>query len=268
MGRINLNGIHLNFESIRVEDPVSDTILLFLHEALGSIVQWKSFPMELCKSLRLNGIVYERQGHGKSDAMTSKRNSRYLHEYAFVELPAFINTLFSADQKIILVGHSDGGTIALLYAAHFPKKIEGVITMAAHVINEAETVAGIAPAVKAYQEGKLNRLGEFHGEKTDDLFYAWADTWNTPEFKMWNIIDEISNLNVPVLAIQGAKDQYGTKKQLNLIKEHVNGNCTTVLIPDCGHHPHLEKSAETTYEIMNWKQILDEQFNRTLFIKS
>jgi pimeloyl-ACP methyl ester carboxylesterase len=207
MARVNINGIKLNFESIRVENPVSDTLIIFLHEALGSIPQWRSFPNQLCATLRLNGLVYERQGHGQSDALINKRESNYLHDYALKELPVFIETLVSPEQKIILVGHSDGGTIALLYAAAYPKQIKGVVTMAAHVINEPETIAGIAPAVEAYEAGKLEKLSHFHGEKTDTLFYAWANTWDSLEFKRWNICSDIISLTAPLLAIQGSKDQ-------------------------------------------------------------
>lgn len=252
MGLIKLNGVRLNFESIRVDEPISDTILLFLHEALGSIPQWRNFPITLCKQLKMNGIVYERQGHRHSDPLINERNKDYLHEYALQELPQFIEALFSSDQKIILVGHSDGGTIALLYAAAFPKKIQGVITMAAHVINEPETIAGILPAVQAYQSGKLSKLQDFHGEKTEFLFYAWANTWNSAEFKDWDITKEISNSVVPILALQGSKDQYGTLQQLNLIQENISGDCEIKLIPDCGHHPHLEKMNVTIELIHNW----------------
>jgi pimeloyl-ACP methyl ester carboxylesterase len=252
MGRIKLNGVGLNFESIRVDQPVSETVLLFLHEALGSIPQWRNFPSALCKQLQINGIVYERQGHGHSDPLINERNKNYLHEYALQELLQFIEALFSYDQKIILVGHSDGGSIALLYAAAFPRRIQGVITMAAHVINEPETIAGILPAVHAYQAGKLSKLQDFHGEKTEFLFYAWANMWSSDEFKDWDIKKEISNSVVPILALQGSKDQYGTLQQLNLIHENVCGDCEIKLIPDCGHHPHLEKMNETIELIHNW----------------
>lgn len=260
MSRININGIKLHFESIRVAHPVSNTVLLFLHEALGSIPQWRNFPNELCQTLRLNGIVYERQGHGQSDPLFNKRDSRYLHNYALIELPAFIDTVFSADQKIILIGHSDGGTIALLYAAAFPRRIQAVVTMAAHVINEPETIAGIAPAVKAYNDGKLTKLTDFHGAKTNDLFFAWANTWSSQEFEFWDITKDIRNLIAPVLALQGAKDQYGTMKQLDLIKESIAGICETVLIPDCGHHPHLEKMHEMVDTIQQWITSVHEKF--------
>jgi pimeloyl-ACP methyl ester carboxylesterase len=228
-----------------------NTILLFLHEALGSIGQWKAFPELLCDALGLEGIVYERQGHGKSDPFSEPRDHKYLHNYALDELPAFISKI-SDQKKIILVGHSDGGTIALLYAYLFPKNISGIITMAAHVLNEKETVAGIEPAIKAFKAGKLDGLKKYHGDKTKTLFFAWADTWRSKEFATWNISDEIGSSTLPGLFIQGAEDQYGTVKQLELIHERFKNNSKTVMLDNCGHHPHLEKSNEVISIISDW----------------
>lgn len=219
----------------------SETVILFLHEALGSIGQWKSFPEELCQQLQLPGIIYERTGHGQSPALPGERKSDYLHNYALKELPEFI-TFLSESFKIkefILLGHSDGGTIALLYTAHFPEKIKAVITLAAHVINEPETIAGVSPAVKAYEAGKLDGLKKYHGEKTEALFYAWANIWRDPSFKNWDITNEIKPINTPLLSIQGKDDQYGTEKQLKLIEESTQAQ--TSLLENCGHHPHLEQ---------------------------
>lgn len=241
MPYLQLPSKQLHYESIRVAQPISEKIVLvFLHEALGSIGQWRNFPTQLCAELKLNGLVYEREGHGLSSPFSKARSHRYLHEYALDELPIVIENLIGIDQKVILVGHSDGGSIALLYAAQFPKKVLATITMAAHVINEPETIAGIQPAIDAYNAGKLEGLKKFHEEKTEDLFFAWANTWKSADFKDWNICQDISGIAAPLLALQGARDQYGTIKQLKLIEEAVNGNVETQLLDACGHHPHLE----------------------------
>jgi pimeloyl-ACP methyl ester carboxylesterase len=242
MPHLNLPSKQLYYESIRIAQPVSEKIILvFLHEALGSIGQWRNFPSQLCNELKLNGLVYEREGHGKSSAFQQSRTANYLHEYALEELPLVLENLIGIDQKIILVGHSDGGSIALIYAAQFPKKVAAVITMAAHVINEPETIAGIQPAIDAYNAGKLEGLKKFHGDKTEDLFFAWANTWKSADFKDWNICQDISGIKAPLLALQGSRDQYGTIKQLQLIEESVNGIVETQLLDACGHQPHLEK---------------------------
>jgi pimeloyl-ACP methyl ester carboxylesterase len=249
--RVDQSEIH--YESIRIENPIREEVIIFLHEALGSIPQWRNFPEECCHKLRLNGILYERQGHGASSSFSSERTDEYLHDYAWKEMPQVIDALIPPEKRIILIGHSDGGSIALLYAAKFSKKVSACITLAAHVINEPETIAGIDPALKAFSEGKLEKLRLYHKDKTDDLFKAWANTWRRDSFKSWNICREIQSIEVPVLAIQGKADQYGTEKQLDLIK----GNCrfsSTKFINGLGHHPHLEKSTtiiELIREMMN-----------------
>ena len=250
---VQLNHITLHFKqitSIKVRE--NSPILIFLHEALGSIPQWKDFPQLLCDELQLNGIIYERQGHGKSSEITTERKANYLHYYAQEELPNFIEALYSDDQQFILVGHSDGGSIALLYAAGFSDKVLAVITMAAHVINEPETIAGISPAVKAFEKGKLEKLFHYHEDKTNILFYAWANTWLAEDFLNWNICEDISSIQAPCLILQGEYDQYGTSKQLELIKLHVEGKCETILINECGHHPHLEQKNPTICLIKQW----------------
>lgn len=250
----------LDTYSLAVEPIYTDkvgnenTILVFLHEALGSIAQWKSFPQQLCNELQLNGIMYERRGHGASSPLVKVRDENYLQEYAWQELPTLLDRIISIDKKIILVGHSDGASIALLYAAKYPRQVIGVVSMAAHVIVEKETLAGIIPAVKAYELGKLDGLKKYHGEKTDTLFYAWADTWNLPVYIHWTICEEIESINQPVLAMQGVDDQYGTYEQLKRIETHVSGDVELEFIKNCGHHPHLEQPTFVIERILNWHQ--------------
>lgn len=244
-----LNYIEIEPEHLHVDSIVA----IFLHEALGSIGQWKSFPQELCNELGLKGIVYDRQGHGQSGSFTKERDEHYLHEYALEELPVFIESVIPSSKKLLLIGHSDGGTISLLNGSKFPDRVIGIVTMAAHVINEPETIAGIQPAVDAYQLGKLDGLRKYHGEKTNELFYAWANIWRDERFLEWNIVDEIGS-DVPALFIQGKDDQYGTIKQLELIESRfING--TSLLLDDCGHHPHLEKKNEVIAAIKAFYQL-------------
>jgi pimeloyl-ACP methyl ester carboxylesterase len=253
MQHIQLQQKSIAVQTIRADQNRNENIILvFLHEALGSIGQWKAFPELLCKKLQLDGFVYERQGHGNSSPFTTERTASYLHDYGWEELNELVQTAFSLDKKIILVGHSDGGTIALLYAAKFPKNVLACITMAAHVINEPETIAGIEPAIKAYAAGKLIGLTKYHGDKTEALFFAWANTWKSPEFKEWNICRDIQSISCPVLAIQGINDQYGTEKQLELIEQHVAGKVKTIMLPNCGHHPHLEAQENVLTEIQQF----------------
>ena len=244
----------LAVEPIYVDSVVDEnTIVVFLHEALGSIGQWKSFPSLICQKLKLNGLVYEREGYGNSTDLLHVRTNRYLHNYAWDELPQLIETILPKDKRVILIGHSDGASIALLYAAKFPSRVKAVVSMAAHVIVEDVTLKGIAPAVTAYQVGKLEGLKKYHGDKTEVLFYAWANTWNLAEFRDWNICEDIATIQCPVLAFQGVNDQYGTKLQLELIqKSIVEGKVEIHEIPNCGHHPHLEALAQSEQMISSF----------------
>ncbi len=253
MTLISISSIQLNSKSIEPSNlKDKGTVLLFLHEALGSIGQWKSFPQELCNKLGLRGIVYERQGYGQSSPLSETRGNDYLHRYALDELPKFIDAAIPKEVNLILVGHSDGGTIALLYAKQYPKRVVGMITMAAHVIVEPITLAGIDPAIKAYEQGKLDGLKKYHGDKTNDLFFAWANTWKSEVFKNWNICKEIEGIKIPALILQGEDDQYGTAKQVELIAGAFQNKVQTAIIPNCGHHPHLEKQYETIDLIEKW----------------
>lgn len=249
----NIDNIQLHYAQLFPECKYDDQgpILLFIHEALGSIPQWKSFPQELCNQLGMEGIIYERQGHGHSSPFTEPRTERYLHNYAWNELPPFIEKVIPQNREIILIGHSDGGTIALLYTAKYPERIKFLVTMAAHVINEPETIEGIHPAVNAWELGKLKGLEKYHGEKTTDLFFAWADMWKSKAFADWNITTDINNTSIPGLFIQGSDDQYGTHKQLDLIQQaYPNGK--QYMIDHCGHHPHLEQTEKVIALIEQW----------------
>lgn len=252
--------VEIAYQWVRPAELQEDFIIVFLHEALGSIDQWRRFPRLLCDALGAKGLVYERQGYGSSSPFSSKRDSSYLEKYALDELPQVISKL-APDKKIILVGHSDGGSIALLYASKYPENISGVITMAAHVMVEEVTLAGIQPAIDAYQAGKLDGLKKYHGEKTEAVFYAWAHTWLSEEYRSWNICDKITQ-STPSLILQGDQDEYGTEKQLELIESKLK-NVTTYLIPDCHHQPHLEKTEEINVLLKDWisKEILKGKQN-------
>lgn len=244
---LSTHRVHVAFiEAIRGSQPTDfqqNTMVFFLHEALGSIPQWRSFPKMLCDSLGMDGCVIERRGHGESDPLIGDRTVNYLHQSAYNELHELIQLLLPAGKKALLVGHSDGGTIALLYAAKFPKQIAGVVTMAAHVVNEEVTRRGIHPAIEAYNAGKLDGLKKYHGSKTETLFYAWADTWLHSDFRDWNIVEDVRGIQAPTLAIQGDEDQYGTEKQLKLIQQAIPTAQLEMMV-GVKHHPHLEKTDE------------------------
>jgi pimeloyl-ACP methyl ester carboxylesterase len=213
--------------------------LIFLHEGLGSIAQWRDFPTTLCAMTGLPGLVYERLGYGQSDARDTGISVNYIHEEALTALPAVLARLNISDA--ILIGHSDGGSIALIYAACHGNNVRGVITEAAHVFVEDVTLAGIRRAVELYETtGFKERLFQYHGANTDAMFHAWADTWLDPMFRNWNIEEYLPRITCPLLVIQGAKDEYGTGAQVEAIVKGAASKAESVIIPDCGHVPHLQ----------------------------
>ena len=217
--------------------------LVFLHEGLGSTTQWKDFPHRLCELTGCRGLIYDRQGYGQSTPLNKSRTLHYLHEYALVELPQLLAALLPG-QDYILVGHSDGGSIALIHAAARDPHLRGVITEAAHVFVEPETLDGIRAADNAYEQGKLAGLAKYHGDKTAQIFKAWSDTWLTPAFSHWNIEYLLPATECPLLVIQGEDDQYGSRSQVDSIAEGCGGPTQAELIPDCGHSPHHEQAEE------------------------
>lgn len=215
--------------------------VIFLHDSLGCVELWKDFPKKIALKTGCNIISYDRQGYGKSAPfITSKRNNNYLKEEAYI-LAKIIQNLEL--KNVILFGHSDGGSIALLTAALFPEKVIGIITEGAHVFVEQETINGIKAAVLAYQNTSLKeKLYKYHGDKTDAVFRLWAETWLSETYQSWNIEEYLSKIECPSLIIQGEKDEYGTLDQVNSIVKNTSGYSKALLIPDIGHTPHKENS--------------------------
>lgn len=219
-------------------------ILVFLHEALGSIGQWKDFPETLCQSVNMAGLVYERQGHGQSGEFTEPRTADYLHRYAHLELPEVLAAL-TISEPVILVGHSDGGSIGLLFAAAYPERVKALISMAAHVFVEEETLAGIEPAKAEYETKIRERLRKYHPKQVDALFYAWANTWQSDAFRNWDITDELGKIVCPVLALQGDADEYGTAAQVEAIVSGCSSEVRYQIIENCRHIPFLQQPEAT-----------------------
>jgi pimeloyl-ACP methyl ester carboxylesterase len=240
-----------------VEGARRQPLLLFLHEGLGSISLWRDFPDEIAERTGLPALIYDRAGYGGSGPLPCRRDPRYLHDYAWRELPALLEA-FNEARPLILIGHSDGGTIALLFAARHPNRVIGLATLAAHVRVENETLEGIRQATAEYRRGALrDRLERHHGPKTDRLFHAWSDTWLDTGFLGWNIESDLTRVACPVLALQGADDEYGTPGQLHSIQTHVSGPCETLLIPDCGHSPQFQSRPTTANKIVGFVAALD-----------
>ncbi|MGF1592545.1 MAG: alpha/beta fold hydrolase [Kiloniellaceae bacterium] len=214
--------------------------LVFLHEALGSIGQWKGLPEELAARCGLPALAYERQGHGRSTPLALPRAGDYLRREAEVVLPAVLAACGIA--RPILFGHSDGATIALRYAAAFPGRPAACIALAPHVMVEEMTLAGIRAAdAEPGAAGIRRRLARYHGNATGTLWRAWTETWLRPGFDGCELRAELPRIACPILVVQGVDDAYGSGRQVEAIAGAVAGTVATLLLPGCGHQPHLER---------------------------
>ena len=214
--------------------------LIFLHEGLGCTEMWKDYPAKLCAATGCTGLIYDRAGYGKSSPDYREHSIHYLHEAALCELPYVIESTIGGKDHI-LVGHSDGGSIALIYASERCPFLCGVITEAAHVFVEDVTLEGIDVALSAYEAGKLKRaLAYYHADNTDRMFWGWARPWSAPWFRKWNLEYALPAIQVPVYALQGVEDQYGTPAQVTAI---VAGNPQRrgLIIDGSGHVPHNDQ---------------------------
>ncbi len=230
------------------DDGLERTTLVFLHEGLGCIEMWRDFPQKLCDATRCSGILYDRTAYGRSSPWPADPGTRYMEIEADEILPRLLQALDVAD--CVLVGHSDGGTIALNYAARDPEPLRAVVTLAAHAVNEPVCVAAIERARAAYETGDLRqRLARYHGDNVDRAFRLWSDAWLAPGFEPMDANGRLPGVSVPVQAIQGEDDDYGSELQLGIIAGKVGGYCETRLVPDCGHSPHLQQPAYVLSEI-------------------
>lgn len=233
----------LHIERIQGSGPA----LVFLHHGLGSVSLWRDFPRQLCEATGLPALLYDRLNHGRSLPSTEEPGVDRHHKEATILLH-----LLEQEQlrDFVLIGHSDGGTIALLYAA-LPNAIPpmGIISEAAHIFVEGITRAGIRDTVDAFRPTLRQRMIRHHGGKTDALFWNWAGSWLSPAFDSWNIRSELPKVLCPVWALQGADDEYGSIAQLDGIASGVSGPVRTQLIPACAHEPHQQASA-VTLELM------------------
>jgi pimeloyl-ACP methyl ester carboxylesterase len=215
--------------------------LVFLHEGLGSVALWRDFPARVAEASGRRVLVYSRFGHGGSDPPDTPRTARFMHDEALDVLPALLERFDLRDP--ILVGHSDGGSIALIHAGRVPG-VSALVLLAPHVFVEDESIAGITAAKQAYEHGDLARRMERHHRDAAVTFRGWNDVWLSPEFRDWNIEDVLGAITCPVLLVQGRADQYGTLAQVAAIERGIPGAVETVVL-DCKHVPHAERPDET-----------------------
>ena len=243
-------GCRFRVKSIDMAPAKKNPTLVFLHEGLGCIELWRDFPQAVCESTGCNGLIYDRKGYGGSDTYGGPWPTDYLTIESQTYLPALLEACNIKDA--VLIGHSDGGTIALLAASFCGERIRGLITEAAHIFVEDITLEGIRRAVQAFETTDLkDRLARYHHENTDTVFSRWANRWLSLEFCNWNVEEYLPKITCPLLVLQGEDDEYGTAAQVQRIVSGVSGPVKARLIPRCGHVPHFQARGTVLSEMTN-----------------
>jgi pimeloyl-ACP methyl ester carboxylesterase len=237
--RLPFDGREVDIEYVWLNGDLHDRpTMVFLHEGLGSVSMWRDFPQRVCDRLGVRGLVYSRPGYGRSTPRPDGERWRpdFMHRQAHEVLPALLGELKVT--RPWLLGHSDGGSIALLHASRH--ECAGVIVLAPHIVVEDISVKSIAEAREAYLSTDLReRLGRHH-DNPDSAFWGWNDIWLDPAFRSWDIAQDIRTLVCPVLAVQGVDDEYGTLEQIHGIARVVP-QTRLLEIPNCRHSPHKDQ---------------------------
>jgi pimeloyl-ACP methyl ester carboxylesterase len=241
---------HLTLDGRRLETawwgpgPAESPTLVLLHEGLGCVALWRDVPALLAEATGCGVFAYSRFGYGQSDPKPLPWKLTYMQDEARDVLPRVLDA--AGIVQAILVGHSDGGSIAAVYAGNArDKRLRGIVLIAAHFFVEELNIASIRRIRSEYQQGALRgRLARYH-RSVDVAFYGWNDSWLHPEFRGFDIAADLAGIDVPILGLQGADDPYGTAAQLDVLERYARAKLQTTLIPGARHAPHLEAKPAT-----------------------
>lgn len=224
--------------------PADAPTIVLLHEGLGCVELWRDFPRRLCEATGYGVFAWSRAGYGYSDAVALPRSRDYMTHEAMIALPEVLTAIDF--KRGMLLGHSDGATITAIYAGSVDDpRVESICVIAPHFFTEPVGQRSIAKAKAAYDRGELrDKLARYHRDP-DNTFRGWSEAWLAPGFEDWNIEHLIDTISVPVLAIQGVNDQYGTLAQLETLRQRVRGPVDIEVLADCGHSPHREQLSQT-----------------------
>ena len=236
---VDVGGVAVEVLDLAAGDGAGGSPLVLLHEGLGSVGLWRDFPAQLQAATGRRLIAFSRYGHGRSGPPPRPRTPAFFHEEALEVLPELLAAL---DVRApVLVGHSDGASIALIHAAHHP--ISAAVLLAPHVFVEEICVSAIRETREAFEAGAMRERMARHHDDPDAAFRGWCDVWLDPAFRDWNLEEDAARLTAPLLLIQGDADPYGSLAQLDRIHERAQGPVTRLVLPG-GHSPHLEHGDE------------------------
>ncbi len=236
--RRSIGGAELEVLQVPPRDADAPTIV-FLHEGLGSVRLWRDVPMRVHRLTGFGALVYSRRGNGFSEPLDAPRGVRYMHDEALVVLPELLRA--ARVRRPILFGHSDGASIALIYAGAFPREVRALVVEAPHVFVEELSIESIAAIGERYRTSDLRAKMARHHHDVDRTFFGWNDIWLAPAFRTWNIEASLPTISAPLFAVQGADDEYGTLAQLDAIARGTAGRVDRLLLDGCGHAPHRER---------------------------
>jgi pimeloyl-ACP methyl ester carboxylesterase len=228
---------YVDIPAARAERPA----VVLLHEGLGCVDMWQDFPLRVARETGCRTVVYSRFGYGHSEPLDEARTPRYMHEEALESLPELRHIL--GLERVVLIGHSDGASIALIHAGARRWAVEALVVMAPHEFVEDVTLEGIRAAGTAWRTTDLpERLGRYHTDP-ERVFRAWHDTWLSPAFRDWNIEPCLAGIGCPILAIQGEDDEYATMAQIDAIAAEATASprVEQLRLPHCGHSPYRDQ---------------------------
>jgi pimeloyl-ACP methyl ester carboxylesterase len=246
-GTLRINTSDLEYRMIGSAPDAAPTIVM-LHEGLGSVGLWGDFPDQLQAATGAGVFVYSRAGYGASTPVKLPRPLDYMHIEALEVLPKLLEAI--GFRRGLLIGHSDGASIAAIYAgAHQDHRVQGVAMIAPHFVVEDISVASIAEIKTAYETTELRtKLARWHRD-VDNAFYGWNEAWLDPKFRSWDISEYLAYVRVPIAILQGADDQYGTIRQIEIAQEECYCPVDVTVIPGAGHSPHREAPEVTLHAI-------------------
>ena len=215
---------------------------MLLHEGLGCVATWKDFPEKLAQKTELGVLVYSRSGYGRSSPITLPRPLDFHSREALEVLPSVLERM-NVDEYFLL-GHSDGASIAIIYAGSKPRlNLKGLILLSPHLATEEKCVHQIQKAASSYNSGKLRmQLRKYHGDNTDCAFLGWSGVWLNRLFIDWNIEEYLPGINRPLLTFRGADDPYNTPWHVETIRQTVSGSVVHYELQGSGHSPHVDAS--------------------------